>query len=134
MTLAFELAALRRANDPQSVVVDARRWAGDVGLVTTDSRSARAFGAEHLVRRDFQVRPTVRDLRRLGSRVDSERYVLVGDAPDRPGYVPPNRWEYLRLEEAADAAGWSIENTETRSRRSLSAAAIHRFWKRGYSR
>jgi len=130
MTLAFELAALWRAHDPQSVVVDARRWAGDVGLVTTDSKSARAFSAENLVRRDFQVRPTVTDLQRLHNRVDSERYVLIGDAPDRPEYVPPDRWEYLSLEQAAGAAGWNIENTATRSRRSLAATAIQRLWKR----
>jgi len=131
MTLAFELAALRRAHDPQSVVVDARRWAGDVGLVTTDRRSARAFSAENLVRRDFQVKPIIPDLQRLHNRVDSGRYVLIGDAPDRPEYVPPKRWEYLSLERAAGAAGWSIENTERGSRRSLAATAIQRLLKRG---
>jgi hypothetical protein len=48
MTLAFEVAALRQVREPQAVVVDARRWAQNVGFVSTDSCAVHAFSAEHL--------------------------------------------------------------------------------------
>jgi hypothetical protein len=116
MTLAFELAALQRTREPQAVVVDARRWAQHVGLLSTDPDAADAFSAEHLVRRDFQGRPTVSTLRRLSSQFETERHVLVGDAPERPESLPQDGWEYLGLEDAATAAGWDLEAPETTSR------------------
>jgi len=116
MTLAFELAALQRTREPQAVVVDARRWAQHVGLLSTDRDAADAFGAEHLVRRDFQARPTVSSLRHLSSRFEAERHVLVGDASEQPEHLSQQRWEYLRLEDAATAAGWELEDPETTSR------------------
>ena len=113
MTLAFELATLQQTRDPQAVVVDARRWAQSVGLVSTDSDAAHAFSAEHLIRRDFQVRPTVSDLRRLRSQFGTERHVLIGVTSNEPGYLPQHQWEYLRLADAADAADWDLETPET---------------------
>lgn len=113
MTLAFELAALQRVRDPQAVVVDARRWAQNVGLLSTDSDDADAFSAEHLVRRDFQMRPTLSNLFYLRSRFETERYVLVGDAAEEPDYLPQHRWEYLRLGDAATAADWELEDSNT---------------------
>ncbi|ELZ59610.1 MULTISPECIES: hypothetical protein [unclassified Haloferax] len=121
MTLAFELAALRRARDPQAVVTDARRWAQYVGLLSTNPEAAHAFSATHLVRRDFQLRPTASSFRELSSRVETERYVLVGTASNRPAYLPSQRWEYLRLEAAATAAGWELENPNTTRRERWSA-------------
>lgn len=116
MTLAFELAALQRTREPQAVVVDARRWAQHVGLLSADPDAADAFSAEHLVRRDFQVRSTVLSLRRLSSRFQTERHVLVGDASEQPESLPQDGWEYLGLEDAATAAGWDLEDPETTSR------------------
>jgi hypothetical protein len=116
MTLAFELAALQRTREPQAVVVDARRWAQHVGLLSADPDAADAFSAEHLVRRDFQARSTVLSLRHLSSRFETERHVLVGDASEQPEFLPQDGWEYLGLEDAATAAGWDLEDPETKSR------------------
>jgi len=116
MTLAFELAALRQAREPQAVVVDARRWAQHVGLTTTDHDAAGALSAEHLVRRAFQVRPTVENFRGLCSRFPTQRHVLIGDGPDRPDSLPDDQWEYLGLDDAAGAAGWEVWDDEPRSR------------------
>ncbi|WP_438271172.1 DUF7124 domain-containing protein [Salinirubellus salinus] len=121
MTLAFELAALRQVREPQAVVVDARRWARNVGLVSTGSCTAHAFSAEHLIRRDFQVAPTTSSFQHLSSRHTTERHVLVGEAPDRPDYLPQHHWEYFALADAASAAGWEIENKETTSRIQLTS-------------
>ena len=116
MTLAFELAALQRTREPQAVVVDARRWAQHVGLLSADPDAADAFSAEHLVRRDFQARLTVLSLRHLSSRFETERHVLVGDASEQPEFLPQDGWEYLGLEDAATAAGWDLVDSETTSR------------------
>ncbi|WP_240479584.1 DUF7124 domain-containing protein [Haloprofundus marisrubri] len=113
MTLAFELASLQQIREPQAVVVDARRWAQNVGLVSTDSDAAHAFSAEHLIRRDFQVRPTSSNFQRLCSQFNTERHVLVGAVSNHPGYLPQPRWEYLSLGDAADAAGWELETPDT---------------------
>lgn len=121
MTLAFELAALRQARDPQAVVVDARRWAQHVGLVSTDSCAAHAFSAKHLIRRDFQVAPTTSNFQHLSSRVTTERHVLVGEAPDRPDYLPQQHWEYFALADAASAASWELDNNETTSRKQVTS-------------
>ncbi|POG54214.1 hypothetical protein AUR65_016280 [Haloferax marisrubri] len=121
MTLAFELAALRQTREPQAVVVDARRWAQNVGLISTDFGAAHAFSAKYLVRRDFQVMPTASDLRHLGSQYDTERHVLIGTTSNRPEYLPPQHWEYLSLADAATAAGWSLENPETTLREQWTA-------------
>jgi hypothetical protein len=112
MTLAFELAALQQVREPQAVVVDARRWAQNVGLVSTDSDTAHAFSAEHLIRRDFQVRPTPSNFQRLGSQFRTERHVLVGAVSNRPDYLLRPQWEYRSLGDAADAAGWELETRD----------------------
>jgi len=112
MTLAFELSALEQVREPQAVVVDARRWTQNVGLVSIDSCAAHAFSAKHLIRRDFQVAPTTSNFQHLSSRVTTERHVLVGEAPDRPEYLPQQHWEYFALADAANAAGWELHNKE----------------------
>ena len=121
ITLAFELAALRQVREPQAVVVDARRWAQNVGLVSTDSCAAYVFSAEHLIRRDFQVAPTTSDFQHLFSRFTTERHVLVGAAPDRPDYLPQHHWEYVALANAASAASWELDNEETTSRKQVTS-------------
>jgi hypothetical protein len=119
IALAFELAALRQVREPQAVIVDARRWAQNVGLVSTDSCAAHAFSAEHLIRRDFQVAPTTSNFQQLSGRSTTERHVLVGEAPDRPDYLPRKHWEYFALGDAASAASWELDNEETTSRKQV---------------
>ncbi|WP_142860845.1 DUF7124 domain-containing protein [Salinigranum halophilum] len=121
MTLAFELAALRQIREPQAVIVDARRWAQNVGLVSTDSCAAHVFSAEHLIRRDFQIAPTASNFQHLSSRITTERHVLVGESPDRPDYLPQHHWEYFALADAASAADWELDNNEAKPRKQLTS-------------
>lgn len=121
MTPAFELAALRKAREPQAVVVDARRWAQNVGLTATDSGADHAFSSENLVRRDFQVAPTTSNFQHLSSRFTTERHVLVGAGTDRPDYLPQLHWEYVSLADAASAAGWKLDNKETTSQKQVTS-------------
>ncbi|MBZ6497206.1 DUF7124 domain-containing protein [Natrinema longum] len=119
MTLAFELAALQQTREPQAVVVDARQWAQKVGLTTVDSGAAHTFSSKNLVRRDFQITPTTSNFQHLHTRFTTERHVLVGEAPDRPDYLPQKYWEYLTLADAASAAGWELDNKETTPRKQM---------------
>jgi hypothetical protein len=121
MTLAFELAALQQVREPRAVVVDARRWARNVGLVSTDFDATHAFSAKHLVRRDFQIAPTTSNLQNFSSRSTTERHVLVAEAPDRPAYLPQHYWEYFTLADAASAAGWELDDKETTPRGRLTS-------------
>ena len=121
MTLAFELAALRQVREPQAVVVDARRWAQHVGLLSTDVDAAHAFSAEHLIRRDFHVRPTSSNFQRLCSQFTTERHVLVGVVSNRPDSLSRSQWAYLTIRDAADAAGWALEPPDTPPRRRWTA-------------
>jgi hypothetical protein len=116
ITLAFELSALRQGREPQAVVVDARRWAQNVGLASTDSDTAHAFSTEHLIRRDCQVAPTTSNFQRLSSRFTTERHVLVGEGPDRPEFLAQH-WEYFPLADAASAASWELDTEATTSRK-----------------
>ena len=119
MTLAIELAALRQAREPQAVVVDARRWAQNVGITSADSGTAHAFSAKHLIRRDFQVAPTTSNFQHLSSQFTTERHVLIGEAPDRPDFLPQHHWEYFALVDAASAAGRELDDKETTSRKQV---------------
>ena len=105
MTLAFELAAIQQARGPQAVIVETRRRAQNVSLITEDAGAAHAFSSENLVRRDFQVMPTTSNIRHLRNQFTKERHVLIGEALDRPDYLPQHHWEYFVLADAASAAG-----------------------------
>ena len=84
MTLAFELAAIQQTRELQAVIVEARRWAQSVGLITADAGAAHTFSSENLVRRDFQVMPTTSNVALLNARqrrgrVDSAQSYSVRD-------------------------------------------------------
>ena len=131
ITFAFELAALRQIREPQAVVIDARRWAQNVGITSADSGTAHAFSAEHLIRRDFHVAPTTSNFQHLFSRFTTERHVLVGRDPDRPDYLPQHHWEYFPLVDAASAAGWELDDKETTCFREVVSLLARLFRKLG---
>lgn len=107
LTLAFELAALRRLTAPGATVEDARRWSENV-LVVTDrppyvqTKFEREFG----VQGDFEAEPTPgsETLKHARNHLDTGRYVHV-----TVGRVEtPDGWTRLPLPDAADDAGWSL--------------------------
>ncbi|WP_425607622.1 DUF7124 domain-containing protein [Natribaculum luteum] len=65
--------------------------------------------------------PTTPNFNHLHNRFMTERHVLVGEAPDRPDYLPQHHWEYFALADAARAAGWELEDTETTLRNQLTS-------------
>jgi hypothetical protein len=131
MTLAFEVAALQQVREPQAVVVDTRRWAQNVGLVSTEPDAAHAFSAEHVIRRDFLVRPTASNFQHLSGRFTTERHVLVGETPDRPDDLPQHHWEYFALADAASAASWELDGEEPTSQKQVASWLARVFGSRG---
>jgi hypothetical protein len=108
LTLAFELAALRRLDDPGSAVADARRWSEHVGVVTDEPPYVLTkFVRDHEFRNDFPAEPAPANetLDHMRTHHDTERYVLVITA-DSDRSAPG--WERLPVGEAAESAGWEL--------------------------
>lgn len=115
MTLAIELAALRRLADPGDVVSTARRWSENVLVVTNRPPHVQTkFEREFGVQSDFEPEPTSgrTTLEHARTHLDTDRHVHVS-----VGRVEtPDGWELLPLEEAADDAGWTLVESEPRAR------------------
>lgn len=108
LTLAFDLAALRRVRAPSAAFADARGWSEHVGVVTDQPPYVLTkFIREHGLRNDFPAEPApaAETLEHMGTHHDTERYVLVVPDDADPGV---EGWELLPISEAADRAEWEL--------------------------
>ena len=111
MTLAFELAALQALADPSVVFNDARQWTEYVGVVSEKpTYVVTNFTRKHRIRQDFFSGPrgVVESLENVREQFDTDRHVLVGASDDDAAAADSAGWEYLPVEQAADAAGWGL--------------------------
>jgi hypothetical protein len=111
MTLALDLDALRELASPDAVFTDARRWTEYVGVVSAEpTYVVTNFTREHRVRQDFFSGPQGREesLGRVQEQFDTERHVFVGTTEEDRALAERVDWEYLDVEEAAEAAGWDL--------------------------
>jgi hypothetical protein len=111
MTLAFELEALKRLADPQAVFNDARQWTEYVGVVSDHpTYVVTNFTRKHRVRQDFFSGPRDKkeSLANVRKQFDTDRHVFIGVDEDDREMAADLDWEYLSLEEAAEAAGWEL--------------------------
>ena len=111
MTLAFELAALQALADPSVVFNDARQWTEYVGVVSEKpTYVVTNFTRKHRIRQDFFSGPrgVVESLENVKEQFDTGRHVLVGASDDDAAAAESAGWEYLPVEQAADAAGWGL--------------------------
>jgi hypothetical protein len=115
MTLAFELAALKRLVEPDAVFSDARTWSKYVGVVSEEpTYVVTNFTRKNRIRQDFFSGPRGREesLENVQAQFDTDRHVFVGtnegdaDLADRVG------WEYVPIEAAADAADWELGDSD----------------------
>lgn len=107
LTLAFELAALRRLSDPEAAVASAREWSANVGVVTDrPPHVLTKFTRDNYIRNDFEpaTEPAAETLQHLLAHFDTDRFVFVAATADGA----PDGWEYQSLREAASEAGWEI--------------------------
>jgi PAB1-binding protein PBP1 len=111
MTLAFELEALKALADPNAVFNDARQWTEYVGVVSDKpTYVVTNFTRKHRVRQDFFSGPrgVEESLENVKRQFDTDRHVFVGTSDEDRELADRSEWEYLPLEQAAEAAGWAL--------------------------
>ncbi|QGN06418.1 hypothetical protein Hrd1104_03305 [Halorhabdus sp. CBA1104] len=116
MTLAFDLDALQRFAHPDAVFNDARTWSEYVGIVSEEpTYVVTNFARKHRVRQDFFSGPRGRkdSLESVKGQFETPRYVYVGTDEDAKALANEQGWEYLDVEDAAEAAEWELGEPES---------------------
>jgi hypothetical protein len=110
MTLAFELEALKSLADPNAVFNDARQWTEYVGVVSEKpTYVVTNFTRKHRVRQDFFSGPrgVAESLENVREQFETDRHVFVGTTDEDRETAESVGWEFLAVEDAAEAAGWT---------------------------
>ena len=116
MTLAFELDALKQLAYPDEVFNDARQWSEYVGVVSEKpTYVVTNFTRKHRIRQDFFSGPRGRDesLTNVKAQFETDRHVFVGTSEDDAALADEVEWEYLPVEDAAQAADWELGEPES---------------------
>jgi hypothetical protein len=116
MTLAFELDTLKELAHPDSVFTDARQWSEYVGVISEQpTYVVTNFTRKHRIRQDFFSGPRGREesLKNVKGQFDTDRYVFVGSAEGDKELAETVDWEFLPVEEAAEAADWDLGEPQT---------------------
>ena len=111
MTLAFELDALKSLANPNVVFTDARQWTEYVGVVSDKpTYVVTNFTRKHRVRQDFFSGPrgVTESLENVAEQFDTDRHVFIGTGEDDSEIAESTGWEYLPVEQAAEAADWEL--------------------------
>ncbi|SDM49751.1 hypothetical protein SAMN04487949_1859 [Halogranum gelatinilyticum] len=111
MTLAFELEALKGLADPNAVFEDARGWTEYVGVVSEKpTYVVTNFTRKERVRQDFFSGPrgVEESLENVKRQFDTDRHVFVGTTDEDEQVAEDAGWEFLHVEDAAEAAGWTL--------------------------
>jgi hypothetical protein len=111
MTLAFELEALKALVNPGEVFDDARRWSRYVGVISDKpTYVVTNFTRKNRIRQDFFSGPKGRaeSLASVREQFDTDRHVFVGTADEDRDLAEAEDWEYLPVEQAAEAADWTL--------------------------
>ena len=111
MTLAFELSALQSLAQPSTAFANARQWTEYVGVVSDEPTYVLTnYTRKRRIRQDFFSGPRGKEgtLESVKDQFESDRYVLVGTSEEDEAIAEATGWEYLPIEEAAEAAGWEV--------------------------
>ncbi len=115
MTLAFELEALKELANPETVFSDARSWSEYVGVISEKpTYVVTNFTRKNRIRQDFFSGPRGREesLENVKSQFQTERHVFVGTNEDDEALAGSVEWEFLHIEDAAEAADWELATEE----------------------
>jgi len=107
MTLAFDLDALKELAYPDSVFTDARQWSEYVGVISEQpTYVVTNFTRKHRIRQDFFSGPRGRQesLENVKEQFDTDRHVFVGSGDADADLAEATGWEFLPVEDAAEAA------------------------------
>ncbi|MFB1063805.1 MULTISPECIES: hypothetical protein [Natrinema] len=111
MTLAFELEALKEVASPERVFEDARGWTEYIGVVSEKpTYVVTNFTRKNRIRQDFFSGPRgkAESLEGVKDQFDTDRYVYVGADEADEQLADEVGWEYLAVEDAAEAADWIL--------------------------
>ena len=111
MTLAFELSALQELAEPEAAFGDARQWTTYVGVVSEKpTYVVTNYTRKHRIRQDFFSGPRGKreSLESVKEQFDTDRHVFVGTSEADAELAAEIDWEYLPIEDAAEAAGWDL--------------------------
>jgi hypothetical protein len=111
MTLAFELEALKELADPEAVFSDARSWSEYVGVISEKpTYVVTNFTRKNRIRQDFFSGPRGRaeSLENVKEQFQTDRHVFVGLDEEDEALAESAEWEFLHIEDAAEAAGWEL--------------------------
>ncbi|SEW13745.1 DUF7124 domain-containing protein [Natrinema salifodinae] len=114
MTLAFELEALKELASPERVFEDARGWTEYIGVVSEKpTYVVTNFTRKNRIRQDFFSGPRgkAESLEGVKDQFDTGRYVYIGADEEDEQLADEVGWEYLAVEDAADAADWILATT-----------------------
>ncbi|WP_435333775.1 DUF7124 domain-containing protein [Haloarchaeobius sp. TZWWS8] len=115
MTLAFELSALKSLANPEAVFDDARQWSKYVGVVSDEpTYVVTNFTRKNRIRQDFFSGPRGKEesLESVGEQFDTDRHVFVSTTQADADLAESVGWEYLPVEDAAEAAGWELADED----------------------
>lgn len=116
MTLAFDLEALKQLARPDTVFTDARQWSEYVGVVSEKpTYVVTNFTRKHRIRQDFFSGPRGREesLQNVKNQFDTPRYVFIGTGEEDGELAESVGWEFLPVEDAAEAATWELGEPES---------------------
>lgn len=116
LTLAFDLEAVRRFEDPATVIESASQWSEHVGIVSDrPPHVLTKFTRDHAINQEFAPDPTEArvTLDHMREHYDTGRYVHIGTEDHHRERAEATDWEYLDVEAAAEMAGWKLTSSES---------------------
>lgn len=116
MTLAFELAALKRLAQPDVVFSEARQWSSYIGVVSEKpTYVVTNYTRKQRIRQDFFSGPRGKEesLENVRKQFNTDRHVFIGTTEEDKALAESVGWEYLDIEGAAAAADWSLVDTDS---------------------
>lgn len=111
MTLVLTVSAVRRLADAGAAIAEAKRWTEHVGVVGDDATTVadtRSFVDRLDAEPDVVAGHVGGGLADLRQRLRTDRHVLVGTTDEHHDIATALGWEYLAVEDAAEAAGWPL--------------------------
>ncbi|SFR46587.1 MULTISPECIES: DUF7124 domain-containing protein [Halorubrum] len=112
VTLVFSLGAARSLADPAAAFADARRWSRHVGIVANEADAVASFARDHGLDNDYELTNwdkwgTLAEIREESA---APRCVFVGTTRADERVATETGYEYLRVVEAAEKAGWELSD------------------------
>ncbi len=114
MTLAFELEALKELASPETVFEDARGWTEYIGVVSEKpTYVVTNYTRKNRIRQDFFSGPRGKQesLEGVKGQFDTDRHVFIGAGDEDEALADTVGWEYLAIEDAAEAADWVLASS-----------------------